>query len=145
MRIVTAREQVQLLAAWRRTAGWADWNVTARYPSYGPDAATHEANLENGHKMMVSSGQWGGSGPSHMFWDYHIADHDGQTLAYRGFPATDNYPPETGSHPPRMRTADEAKSAAEEHYQRLFPIGSDTGKHDSGIDYSDLSKFMGEL
>ena len=42
-------------------------------------------------------------------------------------------------------SADEAKQLAEEHYQRLFPLGTDTGRHDSGVDYSDLNKFMGEL
>lgn len=145
MRIVTAREQVELLAAFRRIAGWADWKVVERYPSFGPEARTERAKLENGHTLEISSGRWGGSGPQHMFWDYHIADHDGNTLAYRGFPATDNYPPETNSHPPRMRSAEEAKKEAEDHYQRLFPIGTDTGPHDSGVDYSDLNKFMGEL
>jgi hypothetical protein len=134
MRIVTAREQVEMLAVWRRTAGWADWNVTARYPRWGPEARTEEARLENGHSLTVSSGNWGGTSPQHVYWDYHIQDPHGETVAYRGMPGH-----------PRIRTADEAKSLAEAHYEQLFPIGTDTGPHDSGVDYSDLNKFMGEL
>jgi hypothetical protein len=137
-RVITAREQVELLARWRRTAGWADWKVTARYPSFGPDAATHEARLENGHTMMVSSGQWG-HGPANIFWDYHIADQDENTLGYGG--SDESGRPEH----PIIRSAEEAKQKAEDHYRHLFPVGTNTGKHDSGVDYSDLNKFMGEL
>ena len=118
-----------------------DWKTREQYAGYGPGAGFYEAPMENGHTLQVSSGQWGGFDPAHMFFDYHIMDPEGQTLAYRGFPATDNYPPTEGTHPPRMRTVDEAKKAAEEHYKKLFPIGTDTGPHDSGVDYSDLNSF----
>lgn len=45
------------------------------------------------------------------------------------------------SHPDR----ESAIAAAESAYQQMFPLGTNTGNHDSGVDYSDLSKFMGEL
>lgn len=42
-------------------------------------------------------------------------------------------------------TREHAMRAVEERYRQKFPIGTNTGPHDSGVDYSDLNKFMGEL
>jgi hypothetical protein len=44
-----------------------------------------------------------------------------------------------------LPTREHAQAQAEEVYRRLHPIGTNTGGHDSGTDYSDLNKFMGEL
>ena len=123
----------------RRTSGWADWNVTARYPQYHPQAQDAEARLENGHSLHIGSGQWGSNRPSDTYWDYHIADPSGLIIASGGWDEGPNH------QNPTIRSPEEAKRQAEEHYEKLFPIGSDTGKHDSGVDYSDLNKFMGEL
>lgn len=30
-------------------------------------------------------------------------------------------------------------------YQYVYPLGTNTGTHDSGVDYSNLNKFMDEL
>lgn len=40
---------------------------------------------------------------------------------------------------------DQAKEEAQNHYQKMFPIGSDTGPHDSGVDYSDLNSYLRHL
>lgn len=41
---------------------------------------------------------------------------------------------------------DSAVKKAEEKYRKLYPLnGPGTGTHDSGVDYSDLNRFMGEL
>lgn len=132
MRIIRAREQAQLLSAWHRTAGWADWKVTATYPQYHPEARDEKAQLENGHHLTIGSGNWGNNRGDRWFW--HVNDGEGNTL----------HSWSTGGGEPEY-SADAAKQKAEQAYQRLFPIGTDTGKHDSGVDYSDLNKFMGEL
>jgi len=35
--------------------------------------------------------------------------------------------------------------AAEQAYQQKYPIGTNTGPHDSGVDYSDLNSFKDYL
>ena len=131
-----------LMARFRhlRTAGWADWKVVERYPSFGPEARTEQAKLENGHTLNIGSFSWGRNS---NFWDYHITDHEGTPVGWGG--AADDNSPADGQRGTGIMSADEAKQLAEEHYQRLFPLGTDTGRHDSGVDYSDLNKFMGEL
>jgi hypothetical protein len=42
-------------------------------------------------------------------------------------------------------TFDHARQAAEDEYQQRYPIGTDTGSHDSGNDYTDLSGYMKHL
>ena len=135
-RVIAAREQVQLLSAWRKVG--FDWKVTARYPEYHPEAQDAQARLENGHALNVSSGQWGSNRASDTYWDYDITDADGQIIASGGWDENG------GNQRPTIRSPQEAKQRAEEHYQKLFPIGTDTGPHDSGVDYSDLNKFMEE-
>jgi hypothetical protein len=130
-RIITARDQVQLLGAWWRTAGWADWKAD-NTPGFPTDLAT----LENGHRLNV-----GQSFLTPGAWGYNIYG-----------PATeDNEWPEIATSPVinvqgkerhENLTREQARDAAEKHYERLFPIGTDTGKHDSGVDYDDLGKFL---
>ena len=40
---------------------------------------------------------------------------------------------------------EQAMRFAEDHYRKLFPIGTNTGPHDSGVDYSDLNSFKDYL
>lgn len=132
MRIIRARHQAELLAAFQRTAGWADWKVTDEWPHLGGGAHSEEARLENGHRLNVSSGTWGSNRPPwRWYWGIYDAD--------------DNHVIGSGDHDPPPHSPEEARQAAEAAYQKLFPIGTDTGGHDSGVDYSDLNKFMGEL
>jgi hypothetical protein len=130
MRIVSAREQVQLLAAWRRTAGWADWKVTNEYPEHGGGARDEEARLENGHTLGIGSGNWNSNGPPWR-WHWHISD------------ANDEYVTGSGEDNPPAHSPEEARQTAEQAYEKIFPAGkANTGPHDSGVDYSDLNKFM---
>jgi len=145
-RVITAREQVQMLAAWRRTA--FDWK-----PDYGSKTIGTErlrAALENGHSLAIQDhGEYG--------WNWsmfapagHMEDEAGGPpipirelvtgggSRWKGVPgsyySTDHLP-----------TKEHARQQAEEAYQKMYPIGTNTGPHDSGVDYSDLNKFMGEL
>jgi hypothetical protein len=45
-------------------------------------------------------------------------------------------------HGDHIHSLDEAKNQAQEAYKQMFPIGTNTGGHDSGVDYSDLNSFM---
>lgn len=107
----------------------------------------HIAPLENGHQLMVRrfdepGTQWS-SGP----WDYWI--HGVSTPSMPGgvrnyHPSDDSY--KTLGHGFKgLPSKEHAIQAAEQAYRRLVPLGTDTGSHDSGTDYSDLNKFMGEL
>jgi hypothetical protein len=49
------------------------------------------------------------------------------------------------AHSDHIPTLDDAKAQAQEHYQGMFPIGTNTGGHDSGLDYSDLNSYMRHL
>lgn len=44
-----------------------------------------------------------------------------------------------------MHSEEEAKSGIENKYKELYPIGTNTGTHDSGVDYSDLNSFKDYL
>jgi hypothetical protein len=72
---------------------------------------------------------------SHQDPDHHLAGNGGDGPRGEDDPWHRDYIP----------TLEDAKAEAEEHYKKMFPLGTNTGKHDSGVDYSDLNKFMGEL
>lgn len=116
----------------RKTAGWADWKVTQEYPEHGGGARDEEARLENGHTLGIGSGNWNSNGPPWR-WHWHISD------------ANDEYVTGSDEKNPPAHSPEEARQTAEQAYEKIFPAGKvDTGPHDSGVDYSDLSKFMGE-
>ena len=46
-------------------------------------------------------------------------------------------------HDQKIPNREEAQRQVEEHYQKMFPIGTSTGGHDSGVDY-DLNRIMRE-
>lgn len=124
-----------LMARFRhlRTAGWADWKIVNEFPHLGGGAREEEARLENGHRLHISSGTWGSN---RRPWRWHWGIYD----------ADDNYITGSGEHDPPGHSPEEARSSAEEKYKELFPVGkANTGTHDSGVDYSNLNKFMDEL
>ena len=141
MRIIRARQQAELLAAFQRTAGWADWKNDD-----SPGFLLDKATLENGHRLSV-----GQSFLTPGSWGYNIygpATEDDEWPEIASGPAThgkEEYPRDPSRWSHDFLTREQAREAAEKHYEKLFPIGTDTGGHDSGVDYSDLNKFMGEL
>lgn len=145
----------------RRTAGWADWKpapelddpdrdpreVMSLSTSWSHNAGIvdhHVAPLENGHKLTVRRWANPGSSWSNGPWDFMI---DGVS----SIPELSNYHPSDDSYATLghayqgLPTKEHAMQAAEDAYRRLTPAGTNTGGHDSGVDYSDLNKFMGEL
>jgi hypothetical protein len=92
-----------------------------------------KAPLENGHQLEVL-----GMPNSPV----RVNDKPAGYAAYVNQPTSNSYvhPPSDGPthHWPSREHAMEAAEAA---YQQKFPIGSDTGPHDSGVDYSDLNSF----
>lgn len=131
-RVITARDQVAALSPWR-TAGLAlDWKPARFGQSW--------ARLENGHTLaaMPPSQTNPDRGAEWYLWTGGGGDEDvtGGGRGWEGDPrahSTDHLP-----------TIEHAMAAAEEAYAKLYPIGTDTGPHDSGVDYSDLNKFLGE-
>jgi hypothetical protein len=125
-----------------RTCGW-----TGHHDVGGKNE--ERAHLENGHELHA----WGwrdlppDSGHSYSIVDpskypeepSKYAPHQGpEVIAARGRDTDD---PEQTYIP----TMEDAKRMAEEHYKQLFPIGTDTGPHDSGVDYSGLNSFKDYL
>jgi hypothetical protein len=179
-RIITAREQMALLAPWRTAASsefpWAaedrDW-AYGEYGLYNSDTEAYHAPLENGHRLRVwddtiNEPRWGpleegghkmGDLPpeppkSHWKGGFdHGVDFpsDPEAHAAAGYPT--NWKPSytsvyEESSPLRAKaypTKEQAMRAVEKRYRETFPIGTNTGKHDSGVDYSDLNKFMGDV
>lgn len=139
MKIVTAREQIEMLSPWRVAAFVFPWRESEAYPGKG-----FFADLENGHKLSVL--------PPHprdpsRGWDWYL--WHGQKNEHGEHPVTgggQGWRNDSRAHSTdHLPTAEDAKAAAEDAYSKLFPIGTNTGPHDSGVDYSDLNKFMGEL
>jgi hypothetical protein len=124
----------------RRTANGLGfpWRPNKRWTGY----EWEEANLENGHQLAV----YPHPNDPDEGWDWYLwhgpTQEDGSrdvTGGGRGWDGDDRA--HSTEHIP---TADHARAAAEAAYSELFPIGTDTGPHESGVDYSDLNKFMGE-
>lgn len=120
-----------------------------------PDLAYHKAKLENGHELHAweHHGPEGGDG-----WHWAISDPGG---APDGELSEWSHPEEYGHlavagqgagwikdggtvvHEDYIHDLKEAKRQAQEHYKEMFPMGgTGTGGHDSGVDYSDLNKFL---
>lgn len=114
-----------------------DWQMifpTPEDPSYGNPSAWQawQADLENGHSITVhnTDGQWKGCinhpgifGP----------DYGKDSLGDAMFPHSTT-PDESWSN------REEAARGMEAHYKNLFPLGTNTGGHDSGVDYDDIIK-----
>jgi hypothetical protein len=139
------------------------------------DLEFHKARLENGHELHAwryhgyNSGSYivwdTPSGKPEESWNWAIAKHDdpddygNPELADYASPdeyhwlsaggPDAEYTARDGEdsvvHGNHIRSLDEAKSQAQEAYKTMFPIGTDTGGHDSGVDYSDLNSFMRHL
>jgi hypothetical protein len=155
------------MAKFRRTAGWADWRETDPNvpcpicPHERPhrNRILHVAPLENGHELHAWSyddSRWpemgSNGGPSDYGWSWAIVnpskypdepdkynDHQDPEhfLAGDGGDSGDFDDP---NHNDFIPTLEQAKKQAEQHYQRIFPLGTDTGKHDSGVDYDDIMR-----
>ena len=151
----------------RQAAGWADWRETdpdapcpiCPYERPHRDRILHVAPLENGHELHAWSydgklwpGLGSNLGPEELGWNWAIVDPSKypaepskyeehgdpeHTLAGNGGDAGD---PDDPWHRDHIPTLEDAKAEAEAHYRRLFPIGTDTGGHDSGFDYDDFFK-----
>lgn len=110
----------------------------------------HSAPLENGHVLKVNTYHSTPhlNIPADHGWGYEIHDpskypeepskyeqHDGEHLLGAG---GGDYHEDQEDFPTRAH----AQQAAEQHYQKLFPMGGGgSGGHDSGVDYSDLNSF----
>ena len=107
-----------------------DWR---RHPKY--DDIT-QAKLENGHTLetgrsMLTNGAYG-------YTIYGPPTEDNQY----GEKLTESPTVGHGQHRQHPQLNEQAAQRdAEEHYKRLFPMGTNTGGHDSGVDYSDLNSF----
>ena len=124
----------------RRTVGHVfDWVPSKKFHN---SEATF-AHLENGHQLGVFT-----STPRDPDegWDWYLwhgpKDERGNREVIGGGRGWDG--DDRAHSTDRIPTADDARAAAEDAYSKMFPIGTDTGPHDSGVDYSDLNKFMGE-
>jgi hypothetical protein len=151
------------------------WAKDDREWMYHPDTEAYHAPLENGHRLRVwddsiTEPRWGPleeggyqmgelpPEPPGSHWKgiiEHGVDrpelHDPDAYAAAGYPAdwhvrhTPVYHNRSKLRAKAYPTREHAIRAVEKKYRQMFPIGTDTGKHDSGVDYSDLNKFMGEL
>ena len=116
----------------RRTAGMFDWKPSKRFH----DSEATFAHLENGHQLGVFP-----SNPRNPEdgWDWYVwhgpKDDRGDrnvTGGGRGWDGDDR----AYSSGHRFPTRDHAQAAAEAAYSQLFPLGTSTGGHDSGVDYT---------
>jgi hypothetical protein len=149
-----------------------EW-VYGEHGLYNPDTEAYHAPLENGHRLRVwddtiNEPHWGPlepggyqmgnlpAEPPKSHWKA-VIDHgamrpnDPDAYAAAGYP-DDWQPSHTVVNHNRSKlrgkahpTLEKAIRAVEQRYRKMFPLGTNTGPHDSGVDYSDLSKFMGEL
>jgi hypothetical protein len=76
-RILTAKEQLEMLAPWRRTAGPVfDWRPTPEYAALGLTLDHHTAPLENGDRLHVYRPDFPGAGMTDKHWLYELEPHD---------------------------------------------------------------------
>jgi hypothetical protein len=137
------------------------------------DLEMHRAPLENGHELHAwkyfgpeSKGQgwnWAIADPSQMpdggnewdpdiwgpgeVYDSYLATGGDDTNQYGTISPSGDWVASGASknvvHTNHIETLDQAKDEAQQHYQKMFPVGGPgTGSHDSGVDYDDLGKFL---
>ena len=93
----------------------------------------HRSKTENGHQLYVYRVRR----PDGFAWSIYAPHQDSDN------PATMTMVDGAGHrYGDEIPSVEHAKAAAEEAYKKLFPIGTDTGPRESGVDYSDLNKFM---
>lgn len=136
-------------AAARRLVAF-DWKE--RELRLGPNVSktTYRAMMENGHGLVAHEAD----NPENGFhWSIYepapFTPKPGSPMAGLmklvsfGGSGRDQTPSlYSGEHLP---TLEHAKQQAEQAYQELYPIGTDTGSHDSGVDYSDLNSYLRHL
>lgn len=165
MKITTAREQLEMLSPWRQAAQEPSpfpWTKDDREWAYGPGTEAYHAPLENGHRLRVwddtiTEPRWAPGGdippePAGSHWKGgfdHGVDFPSDPDAgppYPEHPAwTAVYEEDSPLRAKAYPTREQAMRAVEKKYREMFPLGTDTGPHDSGIDYSDLNKFKDYL
>ncbi len=142
------------------SSGGLDW----KYEGFGEDdgQSGHEATTELGDLIQTSverptipnpNGRGGTIdfkspplGWGYGIWTYEPFDVDGEPGNHRDNGWGDGDHVWQGNNGKTIyKTHDEAKAAAEKHYYSLDHAGRsrDGGVRDSGVDYSDLNKFMG--
>ncbi len=133
---------------WRRAPELDDQKfikdyVPGVYRDQGPQDH-HIAPLENGHVLIVRRFNKPGTQWSEGDWDYWIQGASAHPQLKNYHPTDDSY--DVLGHGFRgLPSKEHAIQAAEQAYRRLVPIGTDTGRHDSGVDYSDLNSFKDYL
>ena len=117
----------------RRTAfDWKNEKWDGPMGEAHPDGY-HLSKTENGHHLTVYRVRR----PDGFAWSIHAPHRESDN------PATMTMVDGAGHrYGEEMPSVEHAKAAAEEAYKRLYPIGTDTGPRESGVDYSDLGKFM---
>lgn len=146
-----------------------DW-AYGKHGLYGQGTEAYHAPLENGHRLRVwddsiTEPRWGPLKPggyqmgdlppekpgSHWKGGFdHGVDFPRDPAAHEaaGYPLPwgpaftavyeENSPLRAKAYPSK----EEAMAAIEKKYRETFPVGTDTGTHDSGVDYSDLNSLM---
>jgi hypothetical protein len=114
-----------------------DWKQTPEHELDWSDAKDQWwANLENGHQLGV----WGNPGEGYhsaldLPFDPENPDEPmGEDNDFR-WPVRDN---NGNGRMTKFPTREHAQRGAEQEYQKLFPIGTSTGTHDSGVDYDKM-------
>ena len=145
---------------WRRITeadGYDNYNKWVEEVTGKPQDTYHHwvAPLENGHELHAWSYNHSPTQAA-LGWTWAVRDPRGDETGWDednpmwfagGGPDSPVYD-EDGDEEEDARYPDlgSAVRRAEEKYRQLFPVdGPGTGPHDSGVDYSDLNRFMGEL
>lgn len=151
-------EQHQPWGDWRRlrkkdgNTAYNEWHSQA---TGAPQSTYHHwmAPLENGHELHAWSYQHNDRNRDYG-WTWAIRDPHGDETGWDednrmwlsgggpDSPVYDEDEDEDAIYP----DLGSAVKRAEDKYRQMFPVdGPGTGPHDSGVDYSDLNRFMGEL
>lgn len=141
-----------------RLIAFADWKNHYDGDDWmGGYLTFHKARLENGHELHA----WRYENPeAGQGWNWGVVDPEQPKPEHEySLPGEFKYLAKAGEdakyddrqtggsliHGDQIDSFDEAKQQAQKHYQKIFPIGTDTGFHDSGVDYSDLNSYMRHL
>lgn len=123
---------------------WLEVNGLPNHPASRPEAP---ASRQQGYAARINLGGYPDVGWSRT-------QHDRIGIAPLTHKALENEYSWLSSGPdakqsPYLRepynSRQEAMKGAEDHYKAMFPIGTNTGDHDSGVDYSDLNSFKDQL
>ena len=143
---------------WRRIKkkdGYTNYNEWHSEATGAPQSTYHHyvAPLENGHELHAWSYRHNERNENYG-WSWAIRDPHGDETGHdednnmwldAGGPDGPRTPLDEDEEGLRYPDLPSAVKKAEENYRKLYPIGgAGTGTHDSGVDYSDLNRFMGE-